>query len=205
MLLLTKQHPPPELGTAQCFSLSTAASQRDVPSSCQPEGQKSALPELPAASRLCSGREEWGVSTRHFQGKSKNESMASRLNAPCLLIPDRLLTVHTTTVPKEGIFGLTRIDKSLKQHIELPFQWTLTGNKIPEPYHLVGLLMASVLYFETDPELVTQTHFNFSWPCNYLYSLRQTLLQYILISYFLKAIWDKVSFKITGSLGVKPK
>lgn len=170
----------------------------------QPEGQKLMLPELPAASCLCSGREEWGVSTRRFQGK-KNESMASRLNAPCLLIPDRLLTVHTTTVPKEGIFCLTTINKSLKQHIELTFQWTLTGNKTPKPYHLVGLLMASVLYFETDPELITQTHFNFSWPCNYLYGLRQTLLQDILISYFLKAIWDKVSFKITGSLGVKPK
>lgn len=65
VLLLTKQHPAPELGTAQCFSPSTAASQHDVPSSCQPPARGTEVDVARAASSLVPVLRQGGVRCLH--------------------------------------------------------------------------------------------------------------------------------------------
>lgn len=103
-----------------------------------------------------------------------------------------LATGTATPGPKKVIF--CSINKSLKSITSLHFDEHLQK-------FLNSIVLSDcswpVLCFKTDTQIITQTHFNYSWPCNYSQGFNTILLQHLR--------WDKEPLLLDEALDVKQK
>lgn len=148
---------------------------RDMPSKCQPAAQ---------------GTAEGEVFT--WSSEEKQATQPQYLALGTYWYVQVLATGTATPGPKKVIF--CSINKSLKSITSLHFDEHLQK-------FLNSIVLSDcswpVLCFKTDTQIITQTHFNYSWPCNYSQGLNTILLQHLR--------WDKEPLLLDEALDVKQK